>query len=514
MYKDLQEQTEKAELMERENESLRHENNGLRKKVESLQQRIDALTESLDERVEAAVARAIEPLNKTIKKKDEEIVRLKGIINKDSSNSSKPPSGNGFKKIANSREVSEKKPGGQPGHPGRHLTKPANWGELKAKGLAIEEVDDHTNKSEPYETRCVLDIDMKVKWTEHRYKLGAPELRETPSPVIYGSKVKALVILLGQVEFVPQERLCEFIGSITHGGIRMSEGTVNRILQQFSEKLSPELKQIENDLLNGEVLHTDETPMKATQWAEYDKSGKEMGLQKSEKSSETVYVRTHSNAQTTLFTVNRHKDIAGVERDGLLGRFQGILSHDHDRKFYRYGREHATCGEHLARDLKGIADGYGCVWPNEMRSFLYEMNEYKKKDIAAHIDKPQGCTPEQYEAYSKRYDELLKDGIKEMTETGNQNGQDELRKMLERLREYKNEYLLFMKKYIAPFTNNLAERDLRPCKGKQKMSGCHRGWAGVVAFTRARSFLSTIRKRGLDVIDSIFAVLAGIPVLA
>lgn len=40
-----------------------------------------------------------------------EIQRLKSIINKDSSNSSKPPSSNGFRKvIVNNREKSQKKP--------------------------------------------------------------------------------------------------------------------------------------------------------------------------------------------------------------------------------------------------------------------------------------------------------------------------------------------------------------------------------------------------------------------
>jgi hypothetical protein len=45
-------------------------------------------------------------------------------------------------------------------------------------------------------------------------------------------------------------------------------------------------------------------------------------------------------------------------------------------------------------------------------------------------------------------------------------GKDELLKILNRLRDYKTNYLLFVKKYNAPFTNNQEECSLRSCKGK------------------------------------------------
>ena len=512
MYKHLLEQTEKAERLEQENQDLRQE-------VKRLRHDLSTLTENLEARIEKAVQKATQPLieqivqqEKIIKAQAEEIVRLKAVINKDSGNSSKPPSSNGFKKIiTNSRVPSGKKPGGQKGHPGCSLSKPENWEELKERGLA--QVKDHTDGSETYESRYVVDIDIRVIWTEHRYLRGAKELQGMP-PVTYGEHLQALAILLAEAEFVGQERVCEFIQAITGGRVHPSEGWLNGVIERFSGRLDGELAQIEEDLLNGLVMHTDETPMKTTEWLEPGDGKEPEKLEKSQKTSEKAYMRVHSNAQATLFTVNRHKDKDGVVRDGILPRFHNILSHDHDIKYYHFGSEHATCCEHLMRDLKGIADSYGCAWPNDMRRFMYEMNEYKKADMAGKATMPTGCEPEQLKVFSKRYDELIDQGETAKEKTDNKYAKDELRKILERLRRYKDAYLLFMKNYSAPFTNNQAERDLRPCKGKQKMSGCFRSWDGIVAFARIRSFFSTVRKRKLDMMGALLDIIRGNSVLA
>jgi len=80
--------------------------------------------------VEEAARKATEPLIAVIAEKDKEILRLKTQLEKDSSNSSKPSSGNGFKKVPNNREKSEKKQGGQYGHKGFRLNIPENLEEL------------------------------------------------------------------------------------------------------------------------------------------------------------------------------------------------------------------------------------------------------------------------------------------------------------------------------------------------------------------------------------------------
>jgi len=140
IFKHLEDLTLGNERLERENRKLRAENSALRTENTSLRERITVLETSMEERikkaVEEAVAKAIEPLQQTIAEKDKEILRLKSQIEKDSSNSSKPPSSNGFKKIPNNREKSGKKQGGQYGHRGTRLNIPENLEGLVASGLA------------------------------------------------------------------------------------------------------------------------------------------------------------------------------------------------------------------------------------------------------------------------------------------------------------------------------------------------------------------------------------------
>ena len=67
-------------------------------------------------------------------------------------------------------------------------------------------------------------------------------------------------------------------------------------------KLDGEIEAIETDLLNGPVMHTDETPMDVTQKPDYSEGVPV--LCRSEQTSFTAYIRTHSNDRSTLYTLS------------------------------------------------------------------------------------------------------------------------------------------------------------------------------------------------------------------
>ena len=291
------------------------------------------------------------------------------------------------------------------------------------------------------------------------------------------------------------ERVSEFIAEATEGLISLCEATIVSFSRNVAEKVN--LEPLIQDLLNWEVLHTDETPVKTTQRFELGTSEAETAKH----ATLHAYVRTYWNARTTLLTANAHKDEAGVKEDNILTRFFGILSHDHDAKLYNYGTSHATCGVHLSRELKGMSDLCMLRWAGDVREFFLEMNRKKNDDLSRNHA---CCNLMILQEYETRYDTLVEEGARYLAGMREKSlGFDELRKMVNRLSSFKDSYLLFMRDYTAPFSNNQSERDLRHCKTKQKVSGCYRAWQGVLDYCKIRSLTGTAKKRGLNILHAI-----------
>jgi len=83
------------------------------------------------------------------------------------------------------------------------------------------------------------------------------------------------------------------------------------------------------------------------------------------------------------------------------------------------------------------------------------------------------------------------------------------RNLLERLRDFENETLLFVDDEKVPFSNNQGERDIRMTKVQQKISGCFRSMKGAAMFCRIRSYLATCRKNEVRASEALLLLFEG-----
>ena len=122
-----------------------------------------------------------------------------------------------------------------------------------------------------------------------------------------------------------------------------------------------------------------------------------------------------------------------------------------------------------------------------------------------------------HEAFVTRYEALLQEGLARNPATVPEPGQkgrgkqSKAHNLLRRLQQHQMEVLRFMTDFRMPFDNNLTERDLRMMKVQQKISGGFRAVTGAAAFCRIRSYLSTVRKHGINVLTALEQAFRGNP---
>ena len=124
---------------------------------------------------------------------------------------------------------------------------------------------------------------------------------------------------------------------------------------------------------------------------------------------------------------------------------------------------------------------------------------------------------EKLKAYESEYDSIIEKGyavnpLPKMVEGPVKRGRKKRGKtlcLLDRLKGQKESVLLFMNEKEVPFSNNLAERDIRMMKVQQKTSGTYRSWEGAYCFCRIRGYISTVRKMGRNVYMALIDALDG-----
>jgi transposase len=454
---------------------------------------------------EDAVITLVETLVDRINALEERVAKLEGQISKNSHNSHKPPSSDGFKKTpVNHRKKSGRKSGGQPGHPGTtlHMTDHPNtvidctMNEFCECGFKLSGVD-------PFdiERRQEFDIpDLRPKVTEYRAaKKQCPHCgkihkgnfpTDIKATVQYGNKTKAAALYLTHYQLIPSERTTEIFANLF--SLPISEGSLNTFTQIAHNGLEKTEQLIVENITNANVAHFDETGFYV------DKKRGWLNV-----------------AGTKLFTryfFHQRRGREAMDAAGILPFFKGKAIHDAYRSYFTYGQcDHGLCNVHHGRDL--IFEAVQCKqkWAAKMKEHLLSIKDAVE---SAKSQSLKCLTQKEITSFEKRYNAIIEQGYKENPKTAKakspgkrgKQAQSSALNLLDHLKKYQKETLLFMHDFNVPFENNQAERDGRMMKVQQKISGCFRSTDGAIRFCRIRSYISTIKKHGSNIFDSLKSV--------
>ena len=431
------------------------------------------------------------------------VAELERRLGLNSSNSGKPPSSDGLKKPPRTRslrEPSDKPPGGQKGHKGETLRQVAEPDSIVdhfppacvACGVAVTPA-----MSSGHSARQVFDLPepRPLVVTEHRAHhcvctgCGARTRASFPdgvnAPVQYGPRIASFVIYLLHYQLLPEDRLAELMADLF--GIRLVAATIARMSRTCAARLQDFVATVRDLVADAAVKHMDETGFRI--------GGK------------TQWLHVACTAWLTFYRVC-------ARRGSLLADVVGVVVHDHWKPYYTMpGVLHALCNAHHLRELKALIDIEKEAWACKMHQLL------RRASHAVNLARDRGCAlkPRLIERFDRRYDAIVAEGLafheaqsplrlaaaargcKPRGRKPRRTGHN----LLLRLSNRKQDVLRFLADPNVPFTNNQAERDARMMKVKQKISGGFRSLEGAVDFAVIRSFISTAKKQGWNLIQAL-----------
>ena len=476
--------TNYVKLHEKQIDKLIEQNEALHQEMKEMKDYFKETINSLKDELKKSNEENAE-LKKVIELLNEEIIRLKNNNNKDSSNSSKPSSTNGSKIIPNSREKSNKKAGGQ------HKHEPHT---LKAKDIEVLIKDkknvkyitktiDNLNKKYP---KYVIDLVVDVLITENKNG-NIDKLNE----VQYGETIKSIVILLATDNYMSYDGIIKFISALTNNTIQLSKGTLVNWINGFTESLNDEITTIENGILGGYYVNADDSAIKIN-----GNNYNQLCL---------------CNASSVLLYASKTKSKEAWDKT-ILSKYVGIIIKDGTKVYDKYNNIKGQCCAHIIRYLKGAYEfsekKHGA--PKKISNFLRKINEDRSQKIAKEIS---SFTEDEITKYLKDYDSLIEMWGKELEGESKIIYKDEINLYNRMKDDQKDEILRFITDFKIPFTNNNAESAQRGIKVKQKI-GKFRSENGAADYCTIKSFILSVKKRNISVIESIKNILVGRSVLS
>jgi transposase len=421
------------------------------------------------------------------------IADLEARLNQNPRNSSMPPSSEGLSKppakSRAERRSEARRKGKQPGAPGSHLAQVVDPDELKtispvscrSCGADLLDAD-----LVGVERRQVFDLpDISLRVTQHsaerrRCKCGAETKAEFPdhatAPACYGPNLRALAVYLAVYQHLPYDRMAKLFSDVLHQSV--STGALQTMVKEAAVATGPFLDKVRNLLIDSDCVHFDET------------GGRVEGR--------LHWIHGASDHLLTLLTCHTRRGKVAFNEIGVITQMTGVAVHDGFRPYQSYEVTHSLCNAHHLRELEGCEK----PWADGLASLLLEA---KDAVAAARSAGRSSLDKATLDSITDRYGVLVREGLEADVYDleWHSSYQNRHYNLMIRLEDKRHDVLRFCTDFRAPFDNNQAERDIRMVKLQQKISGSWRSFEGAKSFCAVRSYVSTLRKNGQDILDGL-----------
>jgi transposase len=448
------------------------------------------------------------------------LARLEHLLSRNSGNSSSPPSRDDDpgkpappERAKRGRGGPKRSRGKQPGAPGSHLAWTEDPGERRdrfpegrcdcgddlsgARDLGV--VDRYQQHEIPQVAVTVTQYDQhQVQCGCGRRHTAARPDGARSGPVGYGPNLAAFAVYLMVVHFIPAHRVVALLESLT--GTAPSVGFVHGMLNRAAGLLDETHRRIRALITLAYAVCCDETPLRI------GAKTPAVGKKKAER-----YLLV---ACTELYThyLLGDRSLATFKAFVVTDLTNSVIVHD---RYQNYDSAqlgtlvHQLCTAHLLRDLDDAAQVYpDTVWPtqiaNALRELIHHANLAREQGLAA-------IPTEHRDTLLRRLRDGMLVGLSDTLSAGTRPGERKARLLLEVLRDRSDDVLRFAHDLKVPPTSNQAERDLRPSKIQQKISGRLTSIKRTEDRYTILGYLSTAAKHGLDKITVLRDALTGQP---
>ena len=458
--------------------------------------------------------RMIEAQRQAIERLEATVADLQRQLGQNSGNSGKPPSRDPAaerqrqaeerQRRAEAKGGAKRRKGKQRGAEGKGLQMSATPDDVvehrpeRCEGCGAEIAGDAPGE---YHVRQVVDLpEVRPVVIEHRahacrcscgHLTRAPFPEGVRAPVSYGPRVRAIVAYLLGRQHLPTRRVAEAMEDLF--GLEISTGAVDSVHTEAARRLRGFIAALVGLLGTLPVLHADETT---------DRIG-----------TATCWLHVVSTGLYTLIHASTTRGGDAIDEAGVLRGYRGVVVHDRLAMYWKLRAKHGLCAAHLLRDLADVAAvATQTPWAAGLAALLVEINAACEQARDRRLKR---LAPARQRDFAARYDTLVADGLAANPEPPAGRKRNSLQRQSFNLATafstHRRHILRFMYDLRVGFTNNQAERDLRPTKLHRKISGCFRSKEGAERFAVLRSYLSTTRKNDVPAIDALVRLFNGDP---